>query len=146
MVNSRLSCKEATGNGSEEEGEEQNSPSCARRLLLYRLHEWPALAGGPVMPSAPSISRLLPLAPSVLSCPVRRHFLPFLLAVVCSYLATLSCKPHPVCAAAGQTLSLRDAKDISQASASAAQARYRHNWLLPAAEVLGRQNESEKSN
>lgn len=67
MVNSRLSCKEATGNGSEEEGEEQNSPSCARLLLLYRLHECTILAGGPVMPSAPSISRLLPLAPSVFS-------------------------------------------------------------------------------
>lgn len=75
---------------------------------------------------------------------VRRHFLPFLLAVVCSYLATLSCKPHPVCAAAGQTLSLRDAKDISQAIAFAAQVRYRHNWLLPATEVIGRQNDSEK--
>lgn len=75
---------------------------------------------------------------------VALFFLAFLLAVVCSYLATLSCKPHPVCTAAGQTLSLRDAKDISQAIAFSAWVRYLGNWVLPAAEVLRRNNESEK--
>lgn len=76
------------------------------------------------------------------SCPL--FFLAFLLAVVCSYLATLSCKPHPVCTVAGQTLSLRDAKDISQAIAFSAWVRYLYNWVLPAAEVLRRNNEGEK--
>lgn len=75
---------------------------------------------------------------------VALFFLAFLLAVVCSYLATLSCKPHPVCTAAGQTLSLRDAKDISQAIAFSAWVRYLYNWVLPAAEVLRRNNESQK--
>lgn len=42
-------------------------------------------------------------------------FLSFPLAAVYSYLATLSCTQHPVCTGAGQTLSLCDAEDISQA-------------------------------
>lgn len=86
----------------------------------------------------------LSLSCSPPSCKLPSFFWAFLLAVVCSYLATLSCKPHPVCTAAGQTLSLRDAKDISQAITFSARVRYLYNWFLPAAEVPRRNNESEK--
>lgn len=110
--------------------------SYCRDSILYR----------PGPGSYDPLRRLLPLALSrpPPSCKLPFFFLAFLLAVVCSYLATLSCKPHPVCTAAGQTLSLRDAKDISQAIAFSAWVRYLYNWVLPAAEVLRRNNESEK--
>lgn len=67
-------------------------------------------------------------------------FWSFPLAVVCSYLAAFSCTQHPVCTGAGQTLSLCDAEDISQAITFSAWARYLYNWVLPAVGV----RESEK--
>lgn len=58
----------------------------------------------------PVLLSFAPLVP-----PPLLFFLSFPLAAVCSYLATLSCTQHPVCTGAGQTLSLCDAEDISQA-------------------------------
>lgn len=54
---------------------------------------------------------------------------------LCSYLVALSCTQHPVCTGAGQTLSLCDAEDISQAITFSAWARYLYNWVLPAGSV-----------
>lgn len=65
-------------------------------------------------------------------------------AVVCSYLAPLSCTQHPVCTGAGQTLSVFDAEDISQAITFSAWARYLYNWVLPAVGVLERESENGK--
>lgn len=59
-------------------------------------------------------------------------FWSFPLAVVCSYLTPLSCTQHPVCTGAGQTLSLCDTEDISQAITFSAWARYLYNCILPA--------------
>lgn len=96
-------------------------------------------------PSTSSISPWLPLAPPVFSSDLQAIvFLGLSYSVVCSYLAALSCRPHPVCTAAGQTLFLRDAKDISQAITFSAWVRYLYNWILPDAEVLGRHNERGK--
>lgn len=115
-------------------------PRCCRDSITVPF--WPGVLWSP--PHHQSAVCFLSLHPRPpLSCTLT-FFLPFLLAVVCSYLATLSCKPHPVCTAAGQTLSLRDAKDISQAITFSAWVRYRYNWFLPAGEVLGRHNEGEK--
>ena len=96
--------------------------------------------------SASLISQLL--FPSLCPhCPLPRGcllFWSFPLAVVCSYLAPLSCTQHPVCTGAGQTLSLCDAEDISQAITFLAWARYLYNWVLPAVGVLGEREWKDK--
>lgn len=77
----------------------------------------------------------------LLFCPVRRHFLPFLLAVVCSYL-----RRSP----ANRILfALRQDKHCPCVTPTfhrpaRLQLRQRPHWLLPATQLLGRQNESEK--
>lgn len=108
------------------------------------------LSWGHHVTSASSVSLLFfPLSVHVVLYP---FWLPFFffcsfpLAAVCSYLAPLSCTQHPVCTGAGQTLSLCDAEDISQAITFSAWARYLCNWVLPAVGVLERVRMERKKN
>lgn len=100
-------------------GGTHSSTSCARHALFSRsCHRSdsaiPSRVIGSSEPPAvffPSLCSTGPPPHHLLFFSPRPSRSPFF----CCYLATLSCTQHPVCTGAGQTLSLCDAEDISQA-------------------------------